>query len=97
MDIILEISKNTGIEYRYVEAVIIMLDSGDTIPFISRYRKEATGSLDEVAIFEISRLKEYYDALEKRRETVIETITEQGKMTPELLDKINNVTNSAAL
>ena len=97
MDIILEISKNTGIEYRYVEAVINMLDSGDTIPFISRYRKEATGSLDEVAIFEISRLKEYYDALEKRRETVIETITEQGKMTPELLDKINNVTNSAAL
>ena len=86
MDIILEISKQTGIEYRYVEAVINMLETGDTIPFISRYRKEVTGSLDEVAIFEISRLKEYYDALEKRRKTVIDTITEQGKMTPELLE-----------
>ena len=97
MDIILEISKQTGIEYRYVEAVINMLETGDTIPFISRYRKEVTGSLDEVAIFEISRLKEYYDALEKRRKTVIDTITEQGKMTPELLERINRVTNTASL
>ncbi|MGN1172937.1 MAG: Tex family protein [Muribaculaceae bacterium] len=97
MDITLAISRATGFSYRNVAAVIEMLETGDTIPFISRYRKEATGGLDEVAIFEISRLKDSFLALEKRRKTIIDTITEQGQMTPELLEKIENAEDNATL
>ncbi len=97
MDITLAISRITGISYRNVEAVINMLETGDTIPFISRYRKEATGSLDEVAIFEISKLNDSLTALEKRKKTIIDTITEQGKMTDELLAKIEETEDSATL
>lgn len=97
MDITLAISRATGFSYRNVAAVIEMLETGDTIPFISRYRKEATGGLDEVAIFEISRLKDSFLALDKRRKTIIDTITEQGQMTPELLEKIENAEDSATL
>ena len=97
MDITLAISRATGFSYRNVAAVIEMLETGDTIPFISRYRKEATGGLDEVAIFEISRLKDSFLALDKRRKTIIDTITEQGHMTPELLEKIENAEDSATL
>ncbi len=72
-----------------VENTIRLLDDGATIPFISRYRKEVTGSLDETQIAgirdEYGRLKE----LDKRREAIIRSIEEQGKMTPELLEKIN--------
>ncbi|MCU0378641.1 MAG: RNA-binding transcriptional accessory protein [Bacteroidales bacterium] len=72
-----------------VENTLRLLDDGATIPFISRYRKEVTGSLDEVQIAEIrdeyGRLKE----LEKRREAIIKSIEEQEKMTPVLLEKIN--------
>ncbi|MGM9799752.1 MAG: Tex family protein [Muribaculaceae bacterium] len=97
MDITLAISRATGFSYRNVAAVIEMLETGDTIPFISRYRKEATGGLDEVAIFEISRLKDSFLALDKRRKTIIDTITEQGHMNPELLEKIENAEDSATL
>ena len=79
MDIILTISKITNIPYRHIEAVTDMLQNGDTIPFISRYRKEATGSLDEVAIFNISKMYDNFTALEKRKKTIIDTITEQGR------------------
>ena len=72
-----------------VENTLRLLDDGATIPFISRYRKEVTGSLDEVQIAgirdEYGRLKE----LEKRREAIIKSIEEQEKMTPVLLEKIN--------
>lgn len=72
-----------------VENTLRLLDDGATIPFISRYRKEVTGSLDEVQIAEIrdeyGRLKE----LDKRREAIIKSIEEQEKMTPVLLEKIN--------
>ncbi len=72
-----------------VENTLRLLDDGATIPFISRYRKEVTGSLNEIQIAEIrdeyDRLKE----LEKRREAIIKSIVEQEKMTPELLSKIN--------
>ena len=74
MDIILTISKITNIPYRHIEAVTDMLQNGDTIPFISRYRKEATGSLDEVAIFNISKLYDNFTALEKRKKTVIDKL-----------------------
>ena len=69
---------------RRVEAVLELLDSGATIPFIARYRKEATGSLDEVQIADIQDLWKKYGELDKRRETILASIEEQGKLTPEL-------------
>lgn len=72
-----------------VENTIRLLDDGSTIPFISRYRKEVTGSLNEVQLAEIRDEYERLKELEKRREAVIRSIEEQEKMTPELLAKIN--------
>ncbi|MCO4292361.1 RNA-binding transcriptional accessory protein [Solitalea sp. MAHUQ-68] len=80
----LKIAQDLGIGSRQVEATVGLLNEGATIPFISRYRKELTGSLDEVAIAairdEIERLRE----LDKRRETILNSIKEQGKLTDEL-------------
>lgn len=67
-----------------VQAVLDLLAANATIPFIARYRKEATGSLDEVQIGAIHDLYKKLQELEKRRETVLQTIEEQGKLTPEL-------------
>lgn len=72
-----------------VENTLRLLDDGATIPFISRYRKEMTGSLNEVQLADIRDEYERLKELEKRRETVIKSIEEQEKMTPELLAKIN--------
>ena len=69
-------------------AVIDLLDEGATVPFIARYRKEVTGNLDEVQIRDIQEKLEYFRELEERRETVLATIEEQGKLTPELKAKI---------
>jgi uncharacterized protein len=71
-----------------VENTLRLLDNGATIPFISRYRKEVTGSLNEVQLAEIRDEYERLKELEKRREAVIKSIEEQEKMTPELLTKI---------
>jgi len=68
-----------------VENVIRLIDDGATIPFISRYRKEMTGSLDEVQINHIKDQYEKLVELDKRREAVIRSIEEQDKMSPELL------------
>ncbi|UKJ06658.1 Tex family protein [Solitalea lacus] len=80
----LKIAQDLGIGSRQVEATVGLLNEGATIPFISRYRKELTGSLDEVAITairdEIERLRD----LDKRRETILNSIREQGKLTDEL-------------
>lgn len=72
-----------------VENTIRLLDDGATIPFISRYRKEVTGSLNEVQLLEIRDEYERLRELDKRREAIIRSVTEQEKMTPELLDKLN--------
>lgn len=73
-----------------VENTLRLLDDGATIPFISRYRKEVTGSLNEVQLAEIRDEYERLKELEKRREAIIKSIEEQEKMTPELLAKINS-------
>ena len=72
-----------------VENTLRLLDDGATIPFISRYRKEVTGSLNEVQLAEIRDEYERLRELDKRREAVIKSIEEQEKMTPALLEKIN--------
>ncbi len=74
----------TSIPVRKVEAVIELLESGATIPFIARYRKEATGELDEVQIADIQDAWKKMQELDKRREVILQSIEEQGKLTPEL-------------
>src|SRR5262245_13003869 len=71
-----------------VRAVCRLLEEGATVPFIARYRKEATGSLDEVQIRAIEERRSYLLELEERRKTVLESIASQGKLTPELKAKI---------
>ena len=79
-----QIAQELSIKSAQATAVITLLDSGNTVPFIARYRKEATGSLDEEQIRNIQDRVEKLRALDERRETIITTITEQEKMTPDL-------------
>jgi len=80
-----EIEKNLKVKTKQTHAVLTMLKEGSTVPFIARYRKEATGGLDEDQIREISKAYEYGVNLEERKLDVIRLITEKGMMTPELL------------
>ena len=91
------ISKNLGLHEWQVENTIRLLDGGATIPFISRYRKEMTGSLDEVKLLHIRDEYQRLKDLDARRESVIKSIEEQEKMTPELLRKIGDVQSMAEL
>ena len=84
------ISGNLALELNQVENTLYLLKEGATIPFISRYRKELTGNLDEVKIGAINEQFEKITELEKRKETILNTIQEQGKLTPELEDKIKS-------
>ncbi|PLW99556.1 MAG: RNA-binding transcriptional accessory protein, partial [Marinilabiliales bacterium] len=80
------ISTSLNIDKGQVLNTLKLLNGGATIPFISRYRKELTGSLDEVQIGEIDKLNKYFCQLDKRKETIIASITEQEKLTPDLED-----------
>jgi len=82
------ISQNLGIKENQVSNTVSLLNEGATVPFISRYRKERTGSLDEVQVLNIKEQHEKYTELEKRKETVLKTIEEQEKLTPELKSRI---------
>lgn len=83
-----KVSDNLKIDTKQVVATARLLDEGGTIPFIARYRKEVTGSLDEVAIGQIRDELERLRELEKRRESILKTIEGQGKLTEELKEKI---------
>lgn len=89
-DIIREISSDLKIKASQVEAVLKLLEDGNTIPFIARYRKEATGALDEEQIRSINEVYEYQVNLLKRKEDVIRLIDEKGLMTDDLKEKIMN-------
>ncbi|HJW73886.1 MAG TPA: Tex family protein [Geothrix sp.] len=80
-----------------VAAIVALLEGGNTVPFIARYRKEATGSLDEVAIRNVEDRHAYYKDLLDRRKTVLKSIDEQGKLTPELRTKIETTWVKAEL
>ncbi len=82
---------------RSVESAINLLEEGATIPFISRYRKEATGSLDEVALRDIETLNDFYIELEKRKAYILETIEAAGALTPELRTQIEECTDASTL
>ncbi len=84
------ISSGNNIPLRGVRGVVALLDGGATVPFISRYRKEATGNLDEEQVGLVKQQYEKLTELLKRRETILSTIEEQGKLTPELREKIES-------
>ena len=86
---ILLVAKKLGLHDWQVENTIRLMDGGATIPFISRYRKEMTGSLDEVQLMHIKDEYERLKELDARKEAVIKSIEEQEKMTPELRQKID--------
>lgn len=84
MELIQQLSQELKLRPAQVEAAVRLLDEGNTIPFIARYRKEMTDSLDDAALRDLSDRLEYLRNLQKRREEVIRSITEQEKLTPEL-------------
>jgi uncharacterized protein len=87
-EILLHIAQTLNLPMRGLVAVIELLDDGGTVPFIARYRKEATGNLDEVAIRSIEEKLAYFRDLADRRETILASISEQGKLTDELKTRI---------
>ena len=87
-NIISEISKDLNITEKQVSTVLNLLSEGNTIPFIARYRKEATGALDEEIIKKIGEVYEYQENLLKRKEDVIRLIDEKGLLTDELKESI---------
>src|SRR5258708_600442 len=89
--ILIHVAGLLNIPLKSLIATIQLLDEGGTVPFIARYRKEATGNLDEVAIAAIEEKLAYFRELEERRATVLNTIRELGKLTPELKAKIEAV------
>ena len=91
------ISKELGFAPDKVKNVVELLDGGATIPFISRYRKEATGSMDEVAVGSVKDMYERLKTILQRKETIIATIDEQGKLTPELKQRIDNCFDAVEL
>ena len=90
--IIKEIANELNIKISQVETVLKLLEDGNTIPFIARYRKEATGALDEEQIRQIDEVYQYQVNLAKRKEDVIRLIDEKGLLTDELKDSIMNCT-----
>jgi len=89
--ILLHIAQTLNLPLRSLVAVIELLDDGGTVPFIARYRKEATGNLDEVQIRSIEEKLGYFRELEERRATILASIGEQGKLTDELKARIEAV------
>ena len=91
------ISTELHLQEHAVENTLKLLDEGCTIPFISRYRKERTGGLDEVQITSISNRLSQLQEIAKRKETIVKTISEQQKMTPDLQKRIDNCWDSTVL
>lgn len=91
------ISKSLNLSAKNVESTVKLIDEGATIPFISRYRKEATGGLDEVQISKIKDLNKKFLELEKRKEFILKSISEQEKLTPDLEKQISESWDSTEL
>lgn len=90
MDILKKLQQEFNIKDFQAENTVKLIDEGNTIPFIARYRKELTGSLDDQIIRAISDRLTYLRGLDEKRNQIIKTIEEQGNMTPEILSKIEN-------
>ena len=88
MDIILQLKEELQVEKWQVEAAVKLIDEGNTIPFISRYRKEVTGSLNDEQLRNLDERLTYLRSLEDKKKQVLSSIEEQGKLTEELKKKI---------
>ncbi|SNS85497.1 uncharacterized protein SAMN05421770_102594 [Granulicella rosea] len=96
-EILLHIAKTLNVPLHSLVATIGLLDEGGTVPFIARYRKEATGALDEVQIRDIEDRLGYFRDLVSRRETILASIAEQGKLTDELKARIEKTLDKSEL
>src|ERR1035441_4603805 len=96
-EILLHIAQTLNLPMRGLVAVIELLDDGGTVPFIARYRKEATGNLDEVQIRNIEEKLAYFRDLTERRATILASIAEQGKLTDELRKRIEATLDKSEL
>ncbi|HYF31302.1 MAG TPA: Tex family protein [Chitinophagaceae bacterium] len=90
-------AEKLGLNTRQVNNIVQLFAEGATIPFMARYRKEATGNLDEVVITKVTEEIKYFTELDKRKETVIKTIEGLGKLTPELKERIENTFDATEL
>ncbi len=97
MDFVTILAKEFSLKPQQVQAVIELMDAGNTIPFIARYRKEATGSLDDQVLRELSERLEYLRNLVKRREEIEKALSEQGVLTEELQSQLANTRTLAEL
>lgn len=97
MDIIAKLSEELSLQTENVEKAVALLDEGNTVPFIARYRKEVTGSMDDDTLRKLEDRLAYLRAMDERRETIVKTIEEQGKMTPELALAIENAATMVEL
>src|SRR5664279_3440710 len=96
-EILLHIAQTLNLPMRGLVSVIELLDDGGTVPFIARYRKEATGNLDEVQILDIEEKLAYFRELADRRATILASIAEQGKLTDELKARIEGTLDKSEL
>lgn len=97
MNIVDIIAKRLGLRTKQVESTISLLSAGATIPFISRYRKEATGGLNEVQVAQVKEQNELLEELTHRKEYILQTIEEQGKLTDELKSRITDCWDATTL
>ncbi|MEM6722545.1 MAG: Tex family protein [Bacteroidota bacterium] len=97
MNLVQQIAQVHHLPERAVIKTIELLEEGATVPFIARYRKERTGGLDEVQLYNIQELKKKLEELEKRKNTILESIESQGKLSPELEQRIKQCSTSSVL
>src|ERR1700712_1190736 len=95
--IIAQIAQEIRVSPHQIDAAVKLLDEGATVPFIARYRKEATGGLDDIQLRELEERLRYLRELEDRRAAIIASIEEQGKMTPALLDAFTHAEDKTRL
>ncbi|MEX2583002.1 MAG: Tex-like N-terminal domain-containing protein, partial [Gemmatimonadota bacterium] len=89
------IAEELSLRPQQVDAALELLGQGNTIPFVARYRKEATGELDEVQIRDVRDRAEYLSEMDERRGTILGSIEEQGKLTPELKAQVQAATTKS--
>jgi uncharacterized protein len=91
------IAKELNVSHKQVEAAVTLIDDGNTVPFIARYRKEVTGGLDDTQLRNLDSRLSYLRELDDRRQTILKSIDDQGKLTAELRSEIENADNKTRL
>ena len=97
MDIIKTLSEELKLPQKKLEATVALIDEGNTIPFIARYRKEVTGSMDDTVLRQLDERLRYLRSMDKRREEIRAAVDAAGKLTPELSDALENAASLTEL